>query len=91
MICKSLLPEIVFRSFSEILQKVGKKKSYARGAKVENMLKFLKFSKDSKKKTLSIVQLKRISFSNFGFKKNKIEGEIFEKKFKAYLDKDING
>ena len=43
-----------------------------------------------KKKTLSIVQLKRISFSNFGFKKNKIEGEIFEKKFKAYLDKDNN-
>ena len=43
-----------------------------------------------KKKTLSIVQLKRISFSNFGFKKNKIEGEIFEKKFKAYLDQDNN-
>ena len=65
--------EIVFRSFSEILQKVGKKKSYARGAKVENMLKFLKFSKDSKKKTLSGCIIQKIHNSVSIYKENYVK------------------
>ena len=34
--------ELVFRSFSEVMQKVGKKKSSARGSKVENLINYLK-------------------------------------------------
>ena len=45
--------EIVFRSFSQLIQKVGKRKLYTRGAKVENLLNYLKTSKNFKKKTLS--------------------------------------
>ena len=34
--------EIVFRSLSEVIQKVGKKDTFARGAKVENLIKQLR-------------------------------------------------
>ena len=55
--------EIVFRSFSEVIQKVGKKKSYARGVKVQNLLKYLKFSKNFKKRTLSGCIIQKIENS----------------------------
>ncbi len=42
-----------------------------------------------KKKENSILEIKKIHFSNYGYKKNKIKGQIFDKKFKAYL-KDEN-
>ncbi len=45
--------EIVFRSLSEVMQKVGKKNTYARGAKVENLLKYLRSINNYSKKTLS--------------------------------------
>ena len=45
--------EIVFRSLSEVMQKVGKKNTYARGAKVENLLKYLRSVNNYSKKTLS--------------------------------------
>ena len=45
--------EIVFRSFSELIQKVGKKDTFARGAKVESLLKYLKSDNNYSKKTLS--------------------------------------
>ena len=45
--------EIVFRSFSEMIQKIGKKNTFARGAKVENLLKCLRSTKNYSKKTLS--------------------------------------
>ncbi len=45
--------EIVFRSFSELIQKIGKKDTYARGAKVENLLKYLRSTSNYSKKTLS--------------------------------------
>ena len=45
--------EIVFRSFSELIQKVGKKNSYSRGSKVENLINYIKYSKNNGKKTLS--------------------------------------
>ena len=45
--------EIVFRSFSELIQKIGKKETFARGAKVDNLLKFLRSTNNHSKKTLS--------------------------------------
>ena len=45
--------EIVFRSFSEVIQKVGKKDSFARGVKVENLIKYLRSTNNYSKKTLS--------------------------------------
>ena len=45
--------EIVFRSFSELIQKIGKKETFARGAKVDNLLKFLRSTNINSKKTLS--------------------------------------
>ncbi len=45
--------EIVFRSFSEVIQKVGKRDTFARGAKVENLIKHLISSNNYSKKTLS--------------------------------------
>ena len=45
--------EIVFRSFSELIQKVGKKNFFARGFKVENLINYLRSKKKNKKKTLS--------------------------------------
>jgi len=41
-----------------------------------------------KKKENSILEIKKIDFSNYGYKKNRIKGEIFDKKFKAYLGDD---
>ena len=45
--------EIVFRSFSELIQKIGKKDTFARGTKVENFLKYLRSKNNHSKKTLS--------------------------------------
>ena len=45
--------EIVFRSFSEVLQKVGKKDNFTRGVKVDNLLKYLSSINNYSKKTLS--------------------------------------
>ena len=45
--------EIVFRSFSELIQKIGNKDTFARGSKVENLLKYLRSTNNGSKKTLS--------------------------------------
>ena len=45
--------EIVFRSLSEVIQKVGKKDTFTRGAKIDNLLKYLKSINNFSKKTLS--------------------------------------
>ncbi len=45
--------EVVFRSFTEIIQKVGKKNTYSRGVKIENLINYLKCENNCKKKTLS--------------------------------------
>ena len=45
--------EIVFRSFSEVIQKIGKKETFARGVKIDNLLKFLRSTNNYSKKTLS--------------------------------------
>jgi len=41
-----------------------------------------------KRKEKSILEIKKINFSNYGYKKNRIKGKIFNKKFKAYLTDD---
>ncbi len=45
--------EILFRSLSEVMQKVGKKNTLTRGAKVENLIKYLRSKNNYSKKTLS--------------------------------------
>ena len=45
--------EIVFRSLSELIQKLGKKNTFARGSKVENLIKYLRSTNNYSKKTLS--------------------------------------
>ena len=56
--------EIVFRSFSEVLQKVGKKDNFTRGVKIDNLLKYLSSINNYTKKTLSgcIIQKLENSF-----------------------------
>ena len=55
--------EIVFRSFSEIIHKIGKKKTFTRGSKVVNLLKYLKSSNNYSKKTLSGCIIQKIEKS----------------------------
>ena len=55
--------EIVFRSFSELLQKVGNKLNYARGAKIENLIKHLRSPRINIKKTLSGCTIQKIEKS----------------------------
>ena len=55
--------EIVFRSFSELIQKIGKKDTFARGAKVENLLKYLRSTNNYSKKTLSGCIIQKIENS----------------------------
>ena len=55
--------EIVFRSLSEVMQKVGQKDTLARGKKVENLLKSLKSTNNYSKKTLSGCVIKKIENS----------------------------
>jgi len=55
--------EIVFRSFSEVIQKIGKKNTLTRGAKVENLLKYLKSTNNYSKKTLSGCIIQKIENS----------------------------
>ncbi len=47
-----------------------------------------KLNLNLRRKKNSIIVIKKINFSNYGYKKNKINGEIFDKKFEAYLDND---
>ena len=42
----------------------------------------------NKKKEKPILKITKIDFSNHGYKKYRITGEIFEKKFKANLSDD---
>ncbi len=45
--------EIVFRSLSELIHKIGIKKEYTRGSKILDLIKDIKFSKKFKKRSLS--------------------------------------
>ena len=57
---------------------------------LENRIDVKKLNLKLKKKESSIVEIKKIYFSNYGYQKNKIMGEIFEKKFQAFLDSNKN-
>ena len=37
-----------------------------------------------------IIDIKKINFSNYGYKKNKLRGEIFKRKFKINITEDLN-
>ena len=37
-----------------------------------------------------VILLKNINFSNYGYKKDKIKGEVFNKKFKIYISEKLN-
>ena len=55
--------EIVFRSVSELIKKIGKKDTFARGVKVENLLKYLRSTNNYSKKTLSGCIIQKIENS----------------------------
>ena len=45
--------EIVFRSFLILIHKIGNKNKYTRGTKINNLIKYINFSKNFKRRTLS--------------------------------------
>ena len=45
--------EVVFRSFSEIIHKIGVENKLTRGSKILNLINYINFSQNFKKKTLS--------------------------------------
>ena len=56
--------------------------------KIKYKLDIQKLNLNLIRKENSIVLVKKVNYSNYGFKRNKINGEIFGKKFQAYLDDD---
>ncbi len=56
--------------------------------KLENKFNVETLNLDFKKNNKSLFKIKKIDFSNYGYKKYKIDGEIFGKKFKAHLSND---
>ena len=63
--------EIVFRSFSELIQKIGKKETFARGVKIDNLLKFLRSTNNYSKKTLSGCIIQKLENSVIISKENR--------------------
>ncbi len=63
--------EIVFRSFSELIQKVGQKDTFARGVKVVNLLKHLRSTNNYSKKTLSGCIIQKLENSVIISKENR--------------------
>ena len=55
--------EIVFRSLSEVIQKVGKKNTFARGTRLRTYLKYLRSFNNYSKKTLSGCIIQKIENS----------------------------
>ena len=55
-------------------------------ANLRNRFDVKKLNLDLKNKESSIIKIKKIYFSNYGYQKNKITGEIFDKKFKVSFD-----
>jgi len=43
---------------------------------------------DLRKQGNSIIEIKKVSYANYGYAKNKIRGEVFDRKFKAYLNEN---
>ena len=54
--------------------------------KLKYELDIQKLNLNLRRKESSIIAIKEINFSNYGYKKNEINGKIFGKKFKAHFD-----
>ena len=55
--------EVVFRSLSKLILKMGNKKSFTRGKKILNLLNDINSNKNFKKKTLSGCILEKVNKS----------------------------
>lgn len=58
--------------------------------KLKNRLKFKNLNLKIYRKDSSLIDLKKINFSNYGYTKNIVKGEIFEKKFKILINDNYN-
>jgi hypothetical protein len=58
--------------------------------KLKKRLKFKNLDLKIYRKDSSLIDLKKINFSNYGYKKNIVKGEIFEKKFKILINDNFN-
>ena len=58
--------------------------------KLKKRLKFKNLDLKIYRKDSSLIDLKKINFSNYGYKKNIVKGEIFEKKFKILINDNYN-
>jgi len=62
-------------------------------SKLESKFDVQTLNLNLKKEDRSLFKIKKIDFSNYGYKKYKVNGEIFDKKFKAHLtnnNKNLN-
>ena len=57
---------------------------------LKNKLKFKNLEIKISRRDTSLIDLKKIKFSNYGYQKNIVQGEIFEKKFKILINNNYN-
>ena len=57
---------------------------------LKNKLKFKNLDIKIYREKESLIDLKKINFSNYGYKKNTVKGEIFNKKFKILINDNYN-
>ena len=57
---------------------------------LKNKLKFKNLEIKIFRRDTSLIDLKKIKFSNYGYQKNIVQGEIFEKKFKILINNNYN-
>ena len=55
----------------------------------KNKLSLNNFDIQIKNKNKSIIEIEKLKFANFGYKKNLVQGEIFEKKFKIKISNNL--
>ena len=55
--------EVVFRSLSKLIHKIGNKKSFTRGRKIVSLINDIKYNKNLRKKTLSGCILEKVNKS----------------------------
>ena len=58
-------------------------------SKVKGKLEVNNLNLNFKEANVSVISIKKIDFKNFGFKKDKIKGNVFDKKFKINLYDDF--
>ena len=75
---KMILPESDFVVFTNYI------------FKLKNRIIFDNLYLKIKRKDSPLINIKKIYFSNYGFKKNQIRGELFENKFKVLINDNFN-